>query len=134
MNDFAHFLSIYFYLLIWISGSKTNWPLLPWSGNIMYQRPSFDYWKLVYLHDSKASNRYNVLESIGNNVVLMVTGVEKIVGWALSHHFMHCSEDSSKESKLVISTQRYTLFVHFCQHYQQIESTRLLEMQHWKND
>ncbi|XP_073310128.1 uncharacterized protein [Primulina huaijiensis] len=36
---------------------------------------------------------------------LTTESVEKIVGWALSHHFMHCSEASSKESKLVISSQ-----------------------------
>ncbi|XP_075100725.1 uncharacterized protein LOC107777886 [Nicotiana tabacum] len=29
--------------------------------------------------------------------------VEKIIGWALSHHFMHKSESSIKEAKLVIS-------------------------------
>ncbi|KAM7254886.1 hypothetical protein ACFE04_020127 [Oxalis oulophora] len=32
-------------------------------------------------------------------------GVEKIVGWALSHHFMHCSNVMVKEAKLVISTE-----------------------------
>ncbi|KAK4418146.1 ATPase family AAA domain-containing protein 1 [Sesamum alatum] len=31
--------------------------------------------------------------------------VEKIIGWALSHHFMHSSEASSQESKLVISSE-----------------------------
>ncbi|XP_059295033.1 uncharacterized protein LOC132048122 isoform X1 [Lycium ferocissimum] len=30
--------------------------------------------------------------------------VEKIIGWALSHHFMHESESSMKEAKLVISS------------------------------
>ncbi|KAJ8559283.1 hypothetical protein K7X08_003341 [Anisodus acutangulus] len=30
--------------------------------------------------------------------------VEKIIGWALSHHFMHKSESSVKEAKLVISS------------------------------
>ncbi|KAL3626018.1 hypothetical protein CASFOL_029567 [Castilleja foliolosa] len=29
--------------------------------------------------------------------------VDKIIGWALSHHFMHCSEASLKESKVVLS-------------------------------
>ncbi|KAK6120213.1 hypothetical protein DH2020_046119 [Rehmannia glutinosa] len=32
-------------------------------------------------------------------------GAEKIIGWALSHHFMHCSEASLKGSKLVISSE-----------------------------
>ncbi|XP_058008640.1 uncharacterized protein LOC110632953 isoform X3 [Hevea brasiliensis] len=36
---------------------------------------------------------------------LATESVEKIVGWALSHHFMHCSEASVKEGKLVISTE-----------------------------
>ncbi|KAL2238974.1 UNVERIFIED_CONTAM: ATPase family AAA domain-containing protein 1 [Sesamum indicum] len=31
--------------------------------------------------------------------------VEKIIGWALSHHFMHSSEASSQELKLVISSE-----------------------------
>ncbi|CAN4091440.1 unnamed protein product [Withania somnifera] len=31
--------------------------------------------------------------------------VEKIIGWALSHHFMHESESSMKEQKLVISSE-----------------------------
>ncbi|KAM3326345.1 putative protein isoform X1 [Capsicum chacoense] len=31
--------------------------------------------------------------------------VEKIIGWALSHHFMHESESSMKEPKLVISSE-----------------------------
>ncbi|XP_048235175.1 uncharacterized protein LOC8265478 isoform X2 [Ricinus communis] len=35
---------------------------------------------------------------------LTTESVEKIVGWALSHHFMHCSEASVKDPKLVIST------------------------------
>ncbi|XP_031121843.1 uncharacterized protein LOC116024943 [Ipomoea triloba] len=39
--------------------------------------------------------------------------VEKIIGWALSHHFMHSSESSTKEGKLVISSEsiRYGLSV-----------------------
>ncbi|KZV33773.1 hypothetical protein F511_09444 [Dorcoceras hygrometricum] len=36
---------------------------------------------------------------------LTTESVEKIVGWAVSHHFMQCSEASTKESKLVISSQ-----------------------------
>lgn len=32
--------------------------------------------------------------------------VEKIIGWALSYHFMHSSEVSMKDSKLVISAER----------------------------
>ncbi|KAL1558412.1 hypothetical protein AAHA92_08884 [Salvia divinorum] len=31
--------------------------------------------------------------------------IEKIIGWALSHHFMHRSEDLLKEPKLVISSE-----------------------------
>ncbi|KAK4357260.1 hypothetical protein RND71_022870 [Anisodus tanguticus] len=31
--------------------------------------------------------------------------VEKIIGWALSHHFMHESDSSMKEAKLVISSE-----------------------------
>lgn len=36
----------------------------------------------------------------------MFIGIEKIIGWALSHHFMHRSEDILKEPKLVISSER----------------------------
>ncbi|PSS14671.1 Spastin like [Actinidia chinensis var. chinensis] len=37
--------------------------------------------------------------------------VEKIIGWALSHHFMHCAEVPAKEAKLTISSEsiRYGL-------------------------
>ncbi|GFY98720.1 AAA-type ATPase family protein [Actinidia rufa] len=37
--------------------------------------------------------------------------VEKIIGWALSHHFMHCTEVPAKEAKLTISSEsiRYGL-------------------------
>lgn len=38
-------------------------------------------------------------------IVLMI-GVEKIVGWALSYHFMHHTEASVKDAKLVISAER----------------------------
>ncbi|XWS76554.1 hypothetical protein CRYUN_Cryun01aG0186400 [Craigia yunnanensis] len=31
--------------------------------------------------------------------------VEKVVGWTLSHHFMHSSEASVKDAKLVVSTE-----------------------------
>ncbi|KAL9168499.1 hypothetical protein ABFS82_04G019300 [Erythranthe guttata] len=31
--------------------------------------------------------------------------VEKIIGWALSHHFMNCSEAPLKDSKIVISSE-----------------------------
>ncbi|KAK3007858.1 hypothetical protein RJ639_014587, partial [Escallonia herrerae] len=31
--------------------------------------------------------------------------VEKVIGWALSDHFMHCSEASVKDTKLVISSE-----------------------------
>lgn len=36
---------------------------------------------------------------------LTTESVEKIVGWALSHHFMHHAEASVKDSKLVISAE-----------------------------
>lgn len=38
-------------------------------------------------------------------------GVEKIIGWAISYHFMHSSEDSMKDSKLVISADRLVLII-----------------------
>ncbi|KAL0370597.1 UNVERIFIED_CONTAM: hypothetical protein Sangu_0377800 [Sesamum angustifolium] len=36
---------------------------------------------------------------------------EKVIGWSLSHHFMHCSDASLRESKFVISSEsmRYGL-------------------------
>ncbi|KAJ8749618.1 hypothetical protein K2173_026267 [Erythroxylum novogranatense] len=34
---------------------------------------------------------------------LTTENVEKVVGWALSHHFMHCSETSIRDAKLVMS-------------------------------
>ncbi|KAF7818214.1 ATPase family AAA domain-containing protein 1 [Senna tora] len=34
---------------------------------------------------------------------LTTESVEKIIGWAISYHFMHLSEDTIKDSKLVIS-------------------------------
>ncbi|XP_060961644.1 uncharacterized protein LOC115698051 [Cannabis sativa] len=39
---------------------------------------------------------------------LTVESVEKVIGWALSYHFMHCSEASVKDEKLVISTESIT--------------------------
>ncbi|KAL5795587.1 hypothetical protein ACOSQ2_000407 [Xanthoceras sorbifolium] len=36
---------------------------------------------------------------------LTTESVEKIVGWALSHHFMHCSEVPEKDDKLKLSTE-----------------------------
>ncbi|KOM54409.1 hypothetical protein LR48_Vigan10g030100 [Vigna angularis] len=36
---------------------------------------------------------------------LATESVEKIVGWAISYHFMHSSEASTKDSKLVISAE-----------------------------
>lgn len=36
---------------------------------------------------------------------LTTESVEKLIGWALSHHFMHSSEASVKDAKLVISTE-----------------------------
>ncbi|RVX20471.1 Protein MSP1 [Vitis vinifera] len=32
-------------------------------------------------------------------------GVDKLVGWALSYHFMHCSDASVRDSKLLISSE-----------------------------
>ena len=40
-------------------------------------------------------------------VLFMTIGVEKVVGWALSHHFMQCSEAPAKDAKLVLSSDRY---------------------------
>ncbi|CAN0889001.1 Outer mitochondrial transmembrane helix translocase [Linum grandiflorum] len=40
-----------------------------------------------------------------NDQALTSESVEKIVGWALSHHFMHCSSTSPTEAKLAISTE-----------------------------
>ncbi|KAK6154195.1 hypothetical protein DH2020_013834 [Rehmannia glutinosa] len=39
------------------------------------------------------------------DLALTNESAEKIIGWALSHHFMHCSEASLKGSKLVISSE-----------------------------
>lgn len=39
-------------------------------------------------------------------VLLIIIDMEKIIGWALSHHFMHCTEPSLKDTKLSISTER----------------------------
>ncbi|XP_061969080.1 uncharacterized protein LOC133692275 isoform X5 [Populus nigra] len=36
---------------------------------------------------------------------LTTESVEKVVGWALSHHFMHCSEASVNDSKILISSE-----------------------------
>jgi len=41
---------------------------------------------------------------------LLLLDVEKIIGWAISYHFMHSSEASTEESKPVISAER--LFPH----------------------
>lgn len=40
----------------------------------------------------------------------LLTAVEKVVGWALSHHFMHFSEVLVKDAKLIISTERLSTF------------------------
>ncbi|CAI0424844.1 unnamed protein product [Linum tenue] len=40
-----------------------------------------------------------------NDQALTTESVEKVVGWALSHHFMHCSEASLTDAKLAISTE-----------------------------
>lgn len=39
-------------------------------------------------------------------LVLMIIGIEKTVGWALSHHFMHSTEDVRKDSKIVMTSER----------------------------
>lgn len=36
---------------------------------------------------------------------LTIENVERVIGWALSYHFMHCAEASVKDDKLVISTE-----------------------------
>ncbi|XVF21951.1 hypothetical protein REPUB_Repub12eG0133400 [Reevesia pubescens] len=40
-----------------------------------------------------------------NDQTLTNESVEKVVGWALSHHFMHSSEALVKDAKLVVSTE-----------------------------
>lgn len=43
-------------------------------------------------------------------IVLFITiGVEKVVGWALSHHFMQFSEAPAKDAKLVLSSDRFVI-------------------------
>ncbi|KAG2282378.1 hypothetical protein Bca52824_053598 [Brassica carinata] len=39
---------------------------------------------------------------------LLPESVEKVVGWAFSHHLMNCSEPTIKENKLVISAESIT--------------------------
>ncbi|KAL7112712.1 hypothetical protein ACP275_04G019400 [Erythranthe tilingii] len=41
--------------------------------------------------------------------------VEKIIGWALSHHFMNCSEAPLKDSKIVISSESIVYGVNILQ-------------------
>ncbi|XP_068310397.1 uncharacterized protein [Pyrus communis] len=40
-----------------------------------------------------------------NDLALTTESVEKVVGWAISHHLMHCSDALVKDDKLVISTE-----------------------------
>ncbi|KAB2616249.1 hypothetical protein D8674_022837 [Pyrus ussuriensis x Pyrus communis] len=40
-----------------------------------------------------------------NDLALATESVEKVVGWAISHHLMHCSDALVKDDKLVISTE-----------------------------
>lgn len=47
---------------------------------------------------------------VKTDLVFLLTAVEKVVGWALSHHFMHCSEVLVKDAKLMISTERLSTF------------------------
>lgn len=46
-----------------------------------------------------------------NPSISVLLGVEKIVGWALSHHFMSTSEASVVDAKLVISSERYNSMI-----------------------
>ncbi|KAM1858344.1 hypothetical protein ACFX14_008334 [Malus domestica] len=39
------------------------------------------------------------------DLVLTTESVDKVVGWAVSHHLMHCSDALVKDDKLVISTE-----------------------------
>ncbi|CAN6558667.1 unnamed protein product [Malus baccata var. baccata] len=46
------------------------------------------------------------LESLRiKDLVLTTESVDKVVGWAVSHHLMHCSDALVKDDKLVISTE-----------------------------
>ncbi|KAM1395622.1 hypothetical protein FF1_031386 [Malus domestica] len=40
-----------------------------------------------------------------NDLALTTESVEKVAGWAISHHLMHCSDALVKDDKLVISTE-----------------------------
>ncbi|XP_019197433.1 PREDICTED: uncharacterized protein LOC109191291 isoform X2 [Ipomoea nil] len=73
---------------------------------------------------SNRANFRNVLNRVGldcsdldtlhiKDQALTTESVERIIGWALSHHFMHSSESSAKETKLVISSEsiRYGLSI-----------------------
>lgn len=44
-----------------------------------------------------------------NLFISALLGVEKIVGWAVSHHFMSTLEASIADAKLVISSERYVI-------------------------
>ncbi|XP_027364492.1 uncharacterized protein LOC113871597 isoform X3 [Abrus precatorius] len=46
---------------------------------------------------------------------LTAESVEKIIGWAISYHFMHSSEASIKDSKLVISAESITYGINILQ-------------------
>ena len=47
-------------------------------------------------------------------IIFSSTGVDKVVGWAVSHHLMHCSDALVKDDKLVISTERLYKFLGQC--------------------
>ena len=47
-------------------------------------------------------------------IIFSSTGVDKVVGWAVSHHLMHCSDALVKDDKLVISTERLYNFLGQC--------------------
>jgi len=47
---------------------------------------------------------------VETDLVFLLTAVEKVVGWALSHHFMRSSEVLVKDAKLILSTERSSTF------------------------
>ncbi|XP_054800875.1 uncharacterized protein LOC129305005 isoform X2 [Prosopis cineraria] len=81
------------------------------------------YWKQQLEHDIETMKAQSnivsirtVLDKFGficpdlenlciNDQTLRTESVEKIVGWALSYHLMHPSEESTKDSMIVLSTE-----------------------------
>nr|GMD13827.1 katanin P60 ATPase-containing subunit A1 [Ipomoea batatas] len=77
---------------------------------------------------SNRANFRNVLNRVGldcsdldtlhiKDQALTTESVERIIGWALSHHFMHSSESSAKETKLVISSETLDMGSAFCREF-----------------